>query len=227
VLEGLRKGRRYRIGIDADTFEKLLRDRPDIVFYEGEPRRQHTRQRYTRESAWRVDDTFILTLPAIQPVTVDPPALVIRYEADQVVHVHAQLSLGTWQDQLSQRGGELVRQGALRTGLVGVGTAVGLFTLVFGSIVGFVLTLAAGLVGDTLALVVMSLAIFLVPSGALFAFARTAFSPIVDHAELAWKHTLPRLTEMVGELLTPHILASVDTVRALPYRSPDSEESAA
>ena len=226
MSESLRSGHRYRVSLDADAFETMLRERREVTFYEGAPRRGNTQDPFYLESAWRVEDTFTLTLPPMsQLTTVDPPALIIRYEDTHTVHVHAQLTLGTWQDELSQRGGELVRQGALRTGFVGAGLGVGLLTLVAGLVMATLATLGAGFFGPTAAAITAVTSFVMVCLTSVYVFARTAASPIVDHVELAWAQTLPRLTEMSGELLTPHILGSADAVQALPYRAPSSEES--
>lgn len=205
----------------------MLRERPSLSFCEGEPRRSDTMMKFTGETAWRVENTFILTLPPTSPGTVDPPALVIEYEGVDTIHVHAQLALGTWRDQLAQHGGELVRQGALRTGLFSVAFAISFVTLIGALFAALLLTGAATLFGELAAMIVAWFSFVFAVSLSLYVFVRTAFSPILDHAELAWANALPRLTEMSGQLLTPHVLGSADAVQALPYRSSESDDSAA
>ena len=129
-------------------------------------------------------------------------------------------------DFLSQHAGEMLRRGALRTGLVGVGFGIGFLTLLVSGIFATILVLWSSLLSEAISRVLLVVTPILCASGALYAFARVAFGPIVNHEQLAWKLGLPRLTQLTGRLLTPHILGSADAVPALPYRVGQPSEGA-
>jgi hypothetical protein len=226
VDEGLRCGRRYRVSIDADAFAQLLERDEGVTLFAGPPQRKQASQDHHRASAWRVGDTFILTRPTFSPILVDPPALVLRFDEDGTVQAHAQLSLGTKKDYLSQHAGELLRRGALRTGLVGVGFGVGFLTFLVSGIFAAILVLWSSLLSEAVSQVLLVVTPILCAIGAFYSFARVAFGPVVNHEQLAWKLGLPRLTQLTGQLLTPHILGSAETGPALPYRVGQPSESA-
>jgi hypothetical protein len=202
VARSLRFSHRYRVRLDADAFERVLRERADIALLHGEPTRVEVRSDVDFV-AWRATpERFVIVRPGRADAMDElaPPPLHIRFRpsADgSVMVLQARLTLGTPADALAQHGRRIVTT-------LGTWAHRGVAMLGALFIAGMMLVagalMVAGVAGEVVGIVVGVAA-------AAFGLAR-AYRELSEHAEadpapLTFSLERERLLQLAGDLVTP------------------------
>lgn len=212
IARALRRGRRYRIELDAEAFAELLEQHPRVALLDGPPTRLDP-QPGVEISAWRpTADEFVLAPLPSKRHELEPPALHLRFEGEGQLHMQASLSLAAEFDAALRNWVD--RIGLFAAGsMFFVGTYLGSIVLL-AIMLNFLLPLLGAGQGSVFTIAAL---LAFVPAWMssrflkVFRFERAS--------ERAWRLALPPLHRIAGELITPHTLGAIEGAQALPYRA--------